>query len=67
MDDEVIARQRENDDLSDSINTRDAVAIGLAITGGVLIGTGLVLFLTDGGETAEVTAGPGSLHFSGRF
>jgi hypothetical protein len=41
----VEQQQRENDALIDKILARDRVALGLAVGGGALLGTGAVLFL----------------------
>jgi len=69
VDPDVAARQAANDDVGDTVKTMDAVAIGLAVGGGALIATGLVLFLTDSTEerATSVSVGPGSLQLSGRF
>jgi tetratricopeptide (TPR) repeat protein len=69
VDSEIAARQAENDDLGDSIDALDAAAIGLAIGGGALLTTGLILFLTDSTEerAPSVSVGPGSIQLAGRF
>jgi hypothetical protein len=41
---EVAQRQEENDDLLDSIHLFDAVTVGTAVAGGVLVATGAVLY-----------------------
>jgi hypothetical protein len=45
---DLTGRQTANDDLADSIETIDAVALGLGIGGGALVVTGIILFLATG-------------------